>query len=239
MPPLHPLLHDCLRHASAGLRAAGCALGLWVATAAGATTLDAQTLAQRTGIDEQAITIALSQGGQPRQLLGRDEAGMDRYARGITLQVPRGRGFTAAASLRRLLGTAYAVFVSRRADREAPFDEISLMQTADPYEVLRVMGTQGWAQGVSPQRVIERLRHWDRKYGLQLSGAGAHWVQAQLKRAPQRAQDWRALALEVAELCPAVLDDNGGSIENLAFELSLTQSLLLRWPEETASVTLR
>jgi hypothetical protein len=217
---------------------------LWCVLACAATSTanaaDTDTLVRQTGLDAQAIELVLSQGGAPRQLMGRDDAGMDRPARGLTVQVPRGRGFVVAGSLRRLLGPSHAVSVSRRADRDAPFDDISLMRTADPYEVLRAMGTQGWSQGVSPQRVIERLKHWDRKYGLQLAGAGPLWVQAQIKRLPARPQDWRALALEVAELCPSVLDENAGSIDTLAFELSLTQSLSLRWPEEEKpKVTLR
>ena len=94
----------------------------------------------------------------------------------------------------------------RRGAAAAPADlpprQSRYRHLVNPFEPLRVMGTAGPAYELGTQRVLAKLRDWDRRYGVQLIGAGHDWVEVRLQRLPERL---RKFTVEVYEFCPDVV----------------------------------
>lgn len=191
-----------------------------------APATEPQALARQTGIDEAVVRVALDAGSNPQPLSGAIVRGKARWAPGLTVQVAGGRATAQAEWLRRQLGPGYVVFVSqRRHGIGRQPDDVSVIRAKDPFDALRVMGTGGPAYELSPLRVRAKLRDWDRRYGVQLIGAGHDWVEVRLQRLPVR---MRRFAVEVYEFCPDVVSEVE-SVDRLAEELQLTRTLHLAW----------
>lgn len=196
-----------------------------------AQAVEPQALARQTGLDEAVVRVALDAGTDPQPLTGAVVRGKARWTPGLTVQVAGGRAAAHAEWLRRQLGPGYVVFVSqRRHGLGRQPDDVSVIRAKDPFEPLRVMGTGGPAYELSPPRVLAKLRDWDRRYGVQLIGAGHDWVEVRLQRLPERL---RKFAVEVVEFCPDVVNDVE-SVDRLAGELQLTRTLHLAWGRQPA-----
>jgi hypothetical protein len=208
------------------LRRAGFTAAWLLGLALHAAAQEPHWLARQTGLDETVVHAAQAAGANVRRLLGADANGMEQPARGITVEVAHGRAAAEAQLLRRRLGPGHVVFVSQRRhgiDRQP--DDVSVIRSDDPFEPLRVMNTSGPSYNLSAQRVIARLRDWDRRHGILLVGAGHDWLEARILRPPQ---DLRAFVLEVYEFCPDVVDELQ-SVDRLAAEIQLTRTLYLWW----------
>jgi hypothetical protein len=184
--------------------------GLWAHGLAQAA--EPQALARQTGIDEAVVRMTLDAGSNPQPLTGAVVRGKARWAPGLTVQVAGGRA------------AAQAEWQRRHGIGRQP-DDVSVIRAKDPFDALRVMGTGGPAYELSPPRVLAKLRDWDRRYGVQLIGAGHDWVEVRLQRLPERL---RRFAVEVVEFCPDVVGDVE-SVDRLAEELQLTRTLHLAW----------
>jgi hypothetical protein len=143
----------------------------------------------------------------------------------ITIDVPQRRVSSVIATLRKQLGTEYFVFRSEQHFGQAP-DEVSVLKTADQFEVLRVMGTNGWNYDLSPDSVIACLKQWDAEYGLAVRGAGFDWVEAVIERLPS---DMRAFAESVYAFCPDVVEQGTQTVAALADEMRRAGTLYLWW----------
>ena len=215
-----------------------------------AQALEPAALARQTGLDEAVVRTVLDAGSnaQPfsqaaaKPALARDQRKLAsaegspatraevpakaRWTPGLTVQVAGGRAAAQADWLRGQLGPGYVVFVSeRRHGIGRQPDDVSVIRAKDPFEPLRVMGTAGPTYELGPQRVLAKLRDWDRRYGVQLIGAGHDWVELRLQRLPER---MRRFVVEVYEFCPDVVSDVE-SIDRLGEELQLTRILHLAW----------
>jgi len=88
------------------------------------------------------------------------------------------------------------------------------------------MGTNGTNYDIGTDRIIAHLGEWDRRYGMTLLGAGDDCVEVELARAPS---DWGALAREVYEFCPDVVDQGAETVEALAAEMGESRRIFLWW----------
>ena len=79
---------------------------------------------------------------------------------------------------------------------------------------------------VTHEDVVEQYKAWDEQYGLTLVGAGFDWIEARMSKP---ADDWRAFADEVYEICPDVVDQGTGDVDALAAEMQKVETLFLWW----------
>jgi hypothetical protein len=100
------------------------------------------------------------------------------------------------------------------------------MKASSPYDVLKVMGTNGWNYDISPEMVVARMQEWDNRFGLVLHGAGFDWFEASFRRQPANMLEF---AKEVYEFCPDVVDQGTGTVEALAAEMKRTNIVFLWW----------
>jgi hypothetical protein len=184
-------------------------------------------LATSVGIEARVVVAARGAGEHLRRLQGFDSERGRTPGRGLTIDVPSASAQTVARELRRTAGRGYVVFISEQSFGigDKP-DSVSIVKTADPMEVVRLMGTDGANYDLDNAAVIARLRQWDTRYGLILTGAGPDWMQADFRHPPR---DMRAFAQEVYRLCPDVVDQGTESVEALAAEMTRTNSVYLWW----------
>ena len=186
---------------------------------------DHATLAREVGFSESAVQAVRDAGKRLRQLQARADDGEPLPAAGLTIDVPERSVAGVIASLRKQLGAEHFVFRSEQRFGLAP-DEVSVLKTPDQFEVLRVMGTNGWNYELSPEAVMSQLRKWDAEYGLALRGVGFDFVEADINRPPH---DMIAFAQAIYEFCPDVVDQGTQTVERLADEMRRYGTLYLWW----------
>ena len=74
--------------------------------------------------------------------------------------------------------------------------------------------------------MINKIREWDAKYGLDFVGADFDWFEAKFGTPPD---DFAAFAREVYAFCPDIVDQGTGSMEELAQEIERPNSVYLWW----------
>jgi hypothetical protein len=184
-------------------------------------------LTAATGIPAELLLEVKHAGKNLRQLQGTDPNGNPLSAAGVTIDVRRTQARRTVQRLQEKAGAGYFAFISERnyGIKGAP-DNVSLLKTSDPYDMLRTMGTNGWNYDISPDMVIARLKKWDAEFGLVLSGVGFDWMEAQFKRQPANMLEY---ANEVYAFCPDVVDQGTETVEALAKEMKRTNTLFLWW----------
>jgi hypothetical protein len=186
-----------------------------------------RALAATVGMPEVLLLEIKRAGHNLRQVETMDDDGNPRKGAGVTIDIPHGEALGAVRRLQNGLPPGHYAFVS---ERKYGFggdpDEVSVMKAADPFEILRAMGTNGWNYDLSPEMVIARLKEWDGRYGLVFRGIAFDWVEAEFKTQPQ---DMVGFAKEVYAFCPDVVDQGTESVEVLAKEMKSSNILYLWW----------
>src|SRR5207249_9596942 len=97
-----------------------------------------------------------------------------------------GRPRRSSASIRSAIG------IAGRSDR------VALFPRSDRYEILRLMGTNGWNYDIGPDRIVAWLRALKRDHPFVLTGMGFDWVEGRFRSA---IGDAGALARRVYVFC--------------------------------------
>lgn len=105
-------------------------------------------------------------------------------------------------------------------------DKVAIVNTADKYEILRETATDGINYDIDNDSVISIIKSFDAKYELSLAGCGLDWCLFYIDKNPS---DWNVMAEEVYEVCPDVVDQGTGTVEDLADELKQYRMLYLWW----------
>lgn len=105
-------------------------------------------------------------------------------------------------------------------------DKVAIVNTSDKYKILEETATDGINYDIDNDSVISIIRGFDTQLNLTLTGAGLDWCQFSIGKAPA---DWDAFAENVYAVCPDVVDQGTGSIEELASEMKRTNTLYLWW----------
>ena len=122
-----------------------------------------------------------------------------------------------AEALEEVLPEGYLALCSE--DSDAGQAEVAVLQSTDPYDLLRLKATNGENFGLTTRKIIERLEQWHDLYGLTLLGAAYDWVEFELEAIPSDSED---LVEELIQFCPELLtegfDDLGEVLAEYAGE---------------------
>ena len=164
--------------------------------------------------------------GQIHRLSGYDQNGYQIVVNGITFSVPEQDAGRVLAVLRqRLQPRKYLAFLIA-VNEGIRTEEIGILKGTDPYEILRVMQTNGEEYEITTEDIIERLKEWEKRYPFEIIGAENEWVEIEFRTVPQ---DLKVFAQEVYDFCPDTVEQDAGSIEELAREIARTKRLTLWW----------
>lgn len=86
-------------------------------------------------------------------------------------------------------------------------DEIAILRTSDPYDILRIRRSNGGNYDVSTDDVITRLKEWETRCKFEIVGAASAWVAVQFVTLPENVCTF---AEEVYRFCPDTVDQGVG-----------------------------
>jgi len=187
----------------------------------------AEELARVLKFDHQVLLLVKEETqGHIQRLVGFDEPGYQIIAPGIAAPVPEDRTDHVLAELRqKLVPLGYLPFVVE-INAGIKTDRIGVLKGTDPYEILRIMHTDGDEYDISNQDVIDRLKEWEKISSFDIIGADSDWVELEFKTLPK---DLKSFAEEVYDFSPDTVDQGPGNTEGLMKELRKTNRLFLWW----------
>jgi hypothetical protein len=135
-------------------------------------------------------------GGKATPLVGIDSVGDSVATEGFAVNVPPARAERlVAAAQARFLERGFYLFRSEQHFGIAGHpDRVALFPRSDRYEILRLIGTNGWNYNIGPDSVTAWLRTLERDHPFVVTGMGFDWVEGRFTSAIGD-----ALARELAE----------------------------------------
>ncbi len=187
----------------------------------------AEELARNLNFDRRVLIMLKEEFPERIQrMVGYDEDGYQIMAPGVTLSVPEDRSDAILASLRHKLAPLHYLAFIVEINAGLKMDKIGVLKGTDPYEILRIMHTDGDEYDISNSDVIERLKEWEKISSFEIIGADYDWVEIEFRRLPA---DLKAFAEEVYDFSPDAVDEGPGSVDGLVREIRKTNRLFLLW----------
>ena len=90
-------------------------------------------------------------------------------------------------------------FISDDSFREDKKQTVSIIHSADKYNILRLQETSGGSYIFSTDSLITKLTILEQKYPLDFIGVGTDWLLVKIKDNPK---DWEDFATEILKVCP-------------------------------------
>jgi hypothetical protein len=186
-----------------------------------------EEIARRIGFDKEVLTLLKEETREPiRRLTGYDEDGYQIMANGISVSAPQDKVEQLLAGLKsKLRKKGYMAFIVEMNDG-IKTDKIGVLKGIDPYDILRVMQTNGDNDDVSNEDVIEKLKEWEKGSSFEIIGAENDWIEIQFKRLPK---SLKSFVEDLEDFCPAAVEDGAGAEEELVKEIQKTRRLYLSW----------
>lgn len=106
-------------------------------------------------------------------------------------------------------------------------DEYAVIRSKDQFDIIRSRGTAGHSYEISNDSLLTRLQDWHKRYGLEILGADADWLEAKVGNIPKK--DLNSFVQEIYLLCPDIAEGGIGDTEDLVQELKETKTIYLWW----------
>jgi hypothetical protein len=124
----------------------------------------------------------------------------------------------------KLKDKGYLIFVSQNG-YETP-STVSIIKSTDQFDILKIQKTDGINYDLENEDVIEKLKSWDTKYGIEILGADYDWVDFTITVPSDSIPDF---AKEVYEFCPDAVDQGVGEVVELEKMIGEFKRLVLWW----------
>jgi hypothetical protein len=186
-----------------------------------------EEIARRIGFDKEVLMLLKEKTREPiHRLTGYDEEGYQIMADGVSVSVPQDKVEQLLAGLKsKLRKKGYMAFIVEMNDGMKT-DKIGVLKGIDPYDILRVMQTNGDNDDVSNEDVIEKLKEWEKGSPFEIIGAENDWIEIKFKRLPE---SLKSFVEDLEDFCPAAVEDGAGAEEELVKEIQKTRRLYLSW----------
>ena len=167
-------------------------------------------------------------GTRSRPLMGVSDRGESITTPGVAVELSDddARAVLEGAHSRFLRKGFYLFRAAQNLGASGEKDVIALLPTPDPYEVFRLMQTNGDHYGKRPRELAMWFRELDREYDFELTGIGFDFVEG---RFTGRIRDPQLLARRLYDFCPDIVNQGTGSVDALARELEGTKRLYCWW----------
>lgn len=114
-------------------------------------------------------------------------------------------------------------FISDNRPRDDKKQTISIIQSANKYNTLRLQQTSGGSYLFSTDSLIEKLQTFEKKYPFHFIGVGDDWLLIKTNDTPK---DWTDFAKEVLKVCPP---EDVVNIDKYAEEIKSTNGRVSMW----------
>ncbi|WKW45496.1 DUF4253 domain-containing protein [Myroides sp. JBRI-B21084] len=105
-------------------------------------------------------------------------------------------------------------------------DVITILKSENKYEPLYFEGTNAVNYDMNTPQLIEKLKVWDKLYGIELNGVGFDYLSGDFKKLPD---DLRSFSTEMYDFCPDIVDQGVGDLDKLIEALKDSKSFFLWW----------
>jgi hypothetical protein len=186
-----------------------------------------EEIARRIGFDKEVFTLLKEETREPiHQLTGYDEDGYQIMADGVSVSAPQDKVEKLLAGLKpKLHKKGYMAFIVEMNDG-IKTDKIGVLKGIDPYDILRVMQTNGDNDDVSHEDVIAKLREWEKGSTFEIIGAENDWIEIAFKKLPK---NLRSFVEDLEDFCPDAVEGGASVEEELVKEIQKTRRLYLSW----------
>lgn len=132
-------------------------------------------------------------GAAAAPLQGMDSLGRETVTPGFAVPVPgsRAAGLVAVAQARFLEKGFYLFRSEQHFGIAGEPDRVALFPRGDPYEILRLVGTNGWNYGIGPDSIVAWLRALEREQPFVLTGMGFDWLDGRFMGELTTRRRWR------------------------------------------------
>jgi uncharacterized protein DUF4253 len=167
-------------------------------------------------------------GATARPLAGMDSLGDSIATEGFAVNVVSdwAESFVAGAQPRFLAKGFYLFRAEQHFGIGGRPDRVALFPRRDPYEILRLMGTNGANYAIGSDSIVAWLRGLERDQPFILTGMAFDWVEG---RFTSPIRDPAALARRFSTFCPDIVEQGTGTVDALAKELAESQHLYCWW----------
>jgi hypothetical protein len=183
-------------------------------------------LVKELKFDADLMTRVKANGLGFERLEGVSADGKSYPAAGLLLVTEIEQAAPALQAIRKMLrDTSYNAYVNVD-ELGTDNDKIAIVTNLDEYAYLAVVRPSGHNEGVTFEQLLDKYRRWDRDFGLELIGAGPHWLEARTTRSPL---SWVPAAREVQAMCRSCIGEGAETPEVLAEGMRLSRSFFLYW----------
>jgi hypothetical protein len=119
----------------------------------------------------------------------------------------------------------FLVFLAQQnynADRKKNI--IAIFKSMDQFDILRIRKTEDRKRHRATAVIIDILKTWEKQFRFEITGADSYWVEASFVEKPA---DMNKFAIEIGTLCPEVLNDGSGKIEDIVSAMNKKKSFYL------------
>lgn len=144
----------------------------------------------------------------------------------VAVRAARAEGLVARAQ-QRFLDRGFYLFRSEQhfGIRNEP-DRVALFPRVDPFEILRLVGTNGANYGIGSDSIVAWLRALGRDQPFVLTGIGFDWIEG---RFTTDLRDPATLARRFYSFCPDIVDQGTETMTALVDELRRSRQLYCWW----------
>ncbi|APU09714.1 hypothetical protein A5M85_05275 [Cellulophaga lytica] len=144
---------------------------------------------------------------------------------GISFKISENRAYQIILENKAILKSkGYQLFLSE-SGYQSP-STVSVIKSTDKFDILRVQKTDGINFDIDNNDVIEKLKVWDKNYGIEILGADYDWVALTFNN---NINDAAAFAAEVYDFCPDSVDQGVGELSELERIIRDEKQLFLWW----------
>jgi hypothetical protein len=119
----------------------------------------------------------------------------------------------------------YLLFKTEVHAHDGP-DKFAVMHSADQMDIIRFRATSGPTYGITNSSLVQKLQEWNKRFGIEITGADADWVELRIAGLP--ASSASIFAEDLYNYCPD-LATNAGSQESLVAQIRDTRKVMLWW----------
>ncbi len=187
---------------------------------------DESLLAEKISFDRNILEIIKQSGHRIEALTGINQSGNEIIVSGLSFVATEHQSskFMQKYS-NKIQALGYQLFRQERGYGYTR-DRLAIIKSSNMYDILRIRKTHAYTDNLSTEKIITKLKHWDKQYGLSIIGAGYNWLNLKLDRLPESLP---LFADEVLAFCPDVLSFSAGTVTQLQQEIKADRMLFLRW----------
>lgn len=167
--------------------------------------------------------------GVPVRDFSTQDFGRDKFEGAMSIIIPEQGHKNYLLKVRDKLPTGFIAFIgttTNSVDAEIQEVEMVVIETNDQIDILKVAQTHGLNYDITNDMIIEKLRSWDEKYGIDIWHAESDTIQLKFDSLPK---DPESFALEVYEFCPDLVDFGSDDVSEIRDYLVGAKAMFLWW----------